>query len=470
MRMRESAEDKMAMFQTTKSSYVLADPRNKKREEERKKRAAEAQNEKNSQMGKAVGADTGGKQATNTEKNQLTEGLILENQRIPGGIEPSVNINSFRDLLELQKSAADTSGGKTGQNTAGTTEAPNTTKENGEKTEMTRGQTDTQPKAEETGGDTKQPTKEVLAPVFSTDVTPVGRTPIQNVYESAYAEEIDRLLRELAGREPFSYDYESDPLYSAYKKQYLREADRTAEDTLGYYAGMTGGMPSTAAISAASEASNAYKSALSDKIPELMQLAYDMYLDEIAQSRYDLDTLRELDNTAYNRWYTANRDAVEDARYEDETSYNRWYRENRDAIEDARYEDETELVKAAADAEEAEALLDEWKKGETVLTEEQAEKIGYPPGIPYDEYELRNERYAAASDMLAEYLFAKNTLGTAASNAIKGDMFQVFNEIYEICDGDAEEFERAMEQLVGEDPDLSELYVEWFEKQGDMLT
>ena len=183
----------------------------------------------------------------------------------------------------------------------------------------------------------------------------------------------------------------------------MREADRTAEDTLGYYAGMTGGMPSTAAISAASEASNAYKSALSDKIPELMQLAYDMYLDEIAQSRYDLDTLRELDNTAYNRWYTANRDAVEDARYEDETSYNRWYRENRDAIEDARYEDETELVKAAADAEEAEALLDEWKKGETVLTEEQAEKIGYPPGIPYDEYELRNERYAAASDMLAEY-------------------------------------------------------------------
>ena len=353
-------------------------------------------------------------------------------------------------MLELQKPTADTDGTKTEQNTAGSTETPNQTKESGEKTETTQGQTNTQPKGEETGGDTKQPAQQVSAPVFSPDVTPAGRTPILSTYESAYAEEIDRLLRELAMREPFSYDYESDPLYSAYKKQYLREADRTAEDTLGYYAGMTGGMPSTAAISAASEASNAYKSALSDKIPELTQLAYDMYLDEIAQSRYDLDTLRELDNTAYNRWYTANRDAIEDARYEDETAYNRWYRENRDAIEDARYEDETELVKAAADAEEAEALLDEWKKGETVLTEEQAQATGYPAGITYEEYEAGEKEPTWSNENPKE-----------AETA-----YELFDGIFQNS-RNAEEFQIAVSALLGRLPALQNAYIQWAQSKGE---
>ena len=129
----------MAMFQTTRSSYVLADPKNKKREEERKKRAAAAQNEKNSQTGKALGADTSGKQATKPEKNQITEGLISENQRIPTETNPNIHINSFRDLLEPQKPTADTDGTKTEQNTAGSTETPNQTEEGGEKTETTEG-------------------------------------------------------------------------------------------------------------------------------------------------------------------------------------------------------------------------------------------------------------------------------------------------------------------------------------------
>ena len=418
----------MAMFQTIRRTNILSDPRNKKREEELKTAAAAAQNEKNSQTGKALGADTSGKQATKPEKNQITEGLISENQRIPTEINPNIHINSFHDLLELQKPAADTDGTKTEQNTAGSTETPNQTEESGEKTEPTEGQTNTQPKGEETGGDTKQPEKEEEPE----EKTPAGRTPILSTYESAYAEEIDRLLRELAMREPFSYDYESDPLYSAYKKQYLREADRTAEDTLGYYAGMTGGMPSTAAISAASEASNAYKSALSDKIPELTQLAYDMYLDEIAQSRYDLDTLRELDNTAYDRWYTANRDAIEDARYEDETAYNR------------------ELADVAAAAEEAEAIIREWEKGGTVLTEEQAQATGYPAGITYEEYEAGEKEPTWSNENPKE-----------AETA-----YELFDGIFQNS-RNAEEFQIAVSALLGRLPALQNAYIQWAQSKGE---
>ena len=43
---------------------------------------------------------------------------------------------------------------------------------------------------------------------------------------------------------------------------------------------MTGGMPSTAAVNAASQAQDYYNAKMADKIPELYTLAYQMYADE----------------------------------------------------------------------------------------------------------------------------------------------------------------------------------------------
>mgnify|MGYP000495977739 CR=1 FL=1 len=60
--------------------------------------------------------------------------------------------------------------------------------------------------------------------------------------------QISAKLDALLNRTPFSYDAASDPLYQQYRKQYTREADRSAEDVLGKAAVMTGGMPSTAAF------------------------------------------------------------------------------------------------------------------------------------------------------------------------------------------------------------------------------
>ena len=58
---------------------------------------------------------------------------------------------------------------------------------------------------------------------------------------------------------------------AAYKKAYLREADRTMRDTLGQYATMTGGIPSTQAVAAASQAADYQKSQLAEKLPSLYQ-------------------------------------------------------------------------------------------------------------------------------------------------------------------------------------------------------
>ena len=146
-------------------------------------------------------------------------------------------------------------------------------------------------------------------------------------YSSPYADRIDAQLAAIEGRGPFSYDYTQDPAWQAYKKEYTREGRRATEDTLGQYAAMTGGMPSTAAMTAAQQAGDYYNARMTDKIPELYKLAYDMYLNEGSQMRQNLDMLRGLDSDAYGRYsdtYNRNRALLNDLQGLDATQYGRW--------------------------------------------------------------------------------------------------------------------------------------------------
>lgn len=165
---------------------------------------------------------------------------------------------------------------------------------------------------------------------------------------------ISAKLDALLNRTPFSYDAASDPLYQQYRKQYTREADRSAEDVLGKAAVMTGGMPSTAAVTASQQASDYQMSQMTDKIPELQQLAYSMYQDKLNGDRADLNTLIGLEDNNYNRWlsnrdylYQLARDQVGDQQTADALAYQKQqdklnydYQKERDAIEDARYKAE----------------------------------------------------------------------------------------------------------------------------------
>mgnify|MGYP004528510027 CR=1 FL=1 len=178
--------------------------------------------------------------------------------------------------------------------------------------------------------------------------------------------QISAKLDALLNRTLFSYDAASDPLYQQYRKQYTREADRSAEDVLGKTAVMTGGMPSTAAVAASQQASDYQMSQMTDKIPELQQLAYSMYQDGLNADRADLNTLIGLEDNNYNRWltdrnylYQLARDQVGDQQTADALAYQKQqdkmnydYQKERDAIEDARYNAEWQykLQQAAAQA------------------------------------------------------------------------------------------------------------------------
>ena len=242
-----------------------------------------------------------------------------------------------------------------------------------------------------------------------------GSGPVEFSYEKApeYLEQnqalIDEMREKLMGRAPFSYDPETDPSYQQYKKQYTRLGEQAMEDTMGQMAARTGGLASSYAGSAAQQSYNQYMSALGDKIPELRQLAYEMYKGEGDDMRSDLNMLLALEqmeygkyldklgqyNTeksfAYGQWsdqqereYRTERDRVADGRYEEEKDYQRGRDKRQDAIEDhdRAVSQALNIYNATGDAtglaeawelspEQAQALVDEfaWQKN---LTREDA--------------------------------------------------------------------------------------------------
>lgn len=195
-------------------------------------------------------------------------------------------------------------------------------------------------------------------------------------YEDPYAGQMDELLGQILNREKFSYDYTQDPLYQQYLEQYLREGNRSMQDTLGAVSARTGGLASSWAQTAAQSANDYYASQAADKIPELYQLAYDMYLKDLDGKVQDLGLLQSMSNTQYDRYrdtmsdwqndrafaynkyrdqvgdsqwnqnfnYQAGRDQVNDARYDTEWNY----QVDRDKLSDARYDSETAYDRAMA--------------------------------------------------------------------------------------------------------------------------
>lgn len=120
-------------------------------------------------------------------------------------------------------------------------------------------------------------------------------------YENQYAERIDALLNDILNREKFSYDAETDPMYQQYKTQYKREGNRAMNDTLATVAAGAGGMNSYA-MTAAQQANDYYNAQLADKIPELRQLAYSMYMDDLNSQRMDLSMLQSAEQQDYAKY------------------------------------------------------------------------------------------------------------------------------------------------------------------------
>nr|DAH90766.1 MAG TPA: hypothetical protein [Caudoviricetes sp.] len=121
-------------------------------------------------------------------------------------------------------------------------------------------------------------------------------------YENQYAEQQQALLDAIINRPDFSWSKEDDPQWSSYKKSYLREGDRATANALGQAAAASGGRPSTAALTAATQAGDYYAAQLNDIIPTLYQQAYDRYLNEYNMSLQDLNAVNTQEQLDYAKY------------------------------------------------------------------------------------------------------------------------------------------------------------------------
>lgn len=121
-------------------------------------------------------------------------------------------------------------------------------------------------------------------------------------YENRYDDQTQELINAILNREPFSYDAENDPLFQQYRKSYTREGQRATEDAIGAAAAASGGIPSSYAATAATQAGNYYAAQMNDKMQETYQLAYDKFLNDYQMQQNDLSMLQNAEQIDYTKY------------------------------------------------------------------------------------------------------------------------------------------------------------------------
>ena len=155
-------------------------------------------------------------------------------------------------------------------------------------------------------------------------------------YVSAYQSRIDSLLDQVLNRADFTYDFNADPLYQAYKDQYTHQGRLAMQDALAGAAGLTGGYGSSYGASAGSQAYQGYLNQLTGMLPELYETALKTYAVN-GQALFDrLDALTTQEKNAR----AASEDQVADyytglARYAAlaKTAYDQDYGEYQDLLD-----------------------------------------------------------------------------------------------------------------------------------------
>ncbi|MBR3967554.1 MAG: hypothetical protein IKJ91_10825 [Clostridia bacterium] len=129
-------------------------------------------------------------------------------------------------------------------------------------------------------------------------------------YVSPYADRIGALTDAIANRKPFSFDAESDPSAQAARKSYLRDSKRATEDAIASASAMTGGIPSSYAVMAGTQAGDYHASQFADRVQALENAAYDRYLNENSLKQTELNSLLERDANEKNAAYTEHMNRV----------------------------------------------------------------------------------------------------------------------------------------------------------------
>ena len=134
-------------------------------------------------------------------------------------------------------------------------------------------------------------------------------------YVSQFGGVIGGLMDKIVNRQPFSYDFNADPIYQQHKDQFIKLGKEAAMNAVANASALTGGYGNSYAVTAGAQANQQALSGLNDIIPQLLNSA---------QKKYDSDTnalLTQYDiyNQAEQNNYNKFRDQMTD--YNNERAY-----------------------------------------------------------------------------------------------------------------------------------------------------
>jgi len=121
-------------------------------------------------------------------------------------------------------------------------------------------------------------------------------------YTSNYTDTINNLLDQIVNRKEFSYDFNADPLYQAYKNQYTTAGKQAMKDTVAQTSAMTGGYGNSYSTTAGSQAYQGYLQQLNDRIPEIYAQALNKYQMEGEELRNKYNVVGQQEDREYGQW------------------------------------------------------------------------------------------------------------------------------------------------------------------------
>lgn len=171
---------------------------------------------------------------------------------------------------------------------------------------------------------------------------------LQGASGGSSQQKANAMLELIEGRQPFAYDPNTDPAARAVRQETTRNIQRSTQDTLGAHAGMTGGVPSSAAVSAAAQAGNQAAVTGADRIAELEQLARQNYMNEGTQMQNYWGMLQGQADSEYQRQMQEQQIAYQ----KEQDEYNKKYQM---ALLQAQYGDYSGLKALGVDTSKMEA-------------------------------------------------------------------------------------------------------------------
>ena len=144
-------------------------------------------------------------------------------------------------------------------------------------------------------------------------------------FTSKYGAQLDNILAQIQGTQPFKYEFNSDGLFKSYADLFTQQAKQASQNAMGQAAALTGGYGNSYAQAAGNQAYQQAILPLYDRGMELAQMARANYDKDRGDLYNQLGALQGMDESEYGRY----RDTVSDWRQDEQNAMD-MYRDERD--------------------------------------------------------------------------------------------------------------------------------------------